>query len=842
LRADQPFRRLRKMKYAVLGIFLLLSISFYGQQAKVTGKVTGEQDNPLPGVNVFVRGTPTGVITDLDGLYTLIVPAQERVIIMYSLLGYEKDSIALVLELNENRKVVKRLSQRTYDRSAFEIVDQQERESMIQRLDPKIAQTIVGPGGGVEMILKTLPGVYSNNEMSSQYSVRGGNFDENLVYVNDVEIYRPFLVRAGQQEGLSFANPDMIQDLKFSAGGFDAQYGDKLSSVLDITYKRPKKFAGAAGASLLGGTLQLEGASKGYRLAYMIGARQRTTQYLLNSLDVTGQYRPSFTDVQTYISYNLTTNWDIDFLGNYAVNNYRIFPVDQRTEFGTINQALRLRVFFEGKEQNRFATSMGAVTSTWRPHSKLKLKLIASAFDSDESERSDVLGQYFIDELERDLSSASFGDVAFNRGIGSYLTYVRNRLQYQVQNIEHKGFYETGDHYFKWGIRAQSERIEDQLNEWRMVDSADFSLPQMPGDSILLDQVIKARSSLFSMRYQTYVQDNFRWRRDSVEFVVTAGVRANYWTLNEQLLISPRVAFSVRPLNWERDIVFRAAVGHYAQPPFYRELRSLEGVLNPDLKAQESWHFILGTDFNFTAWNRPFNFYAETYYKALSNLVPYEVDNVRIRYYADNISDGFAYGLDMKVNGEFVKGVQSWASLSLMRTMEDIRNDFYYEYYNSDGERIVPGFTANKEVADSIRREPGFIPRPTDQRLNFSLFFQDYLPRNPTLGMQITIIFGTGLPMGPPDFNRFRDTLRIPPYRRVDLGFSKHFISPDTKVSATSPFRHLNSLSLSLEVFNLLGVNNTVSYLWLKDVTNRLYGIPNYLTNRLLNLRLQATF
>ena len=830
------------VKYLQLSLLLFSSTFIFGQQAKITGKVTGEQDNPLPGVNVFIKGSTSGVISDIDGLYTLTVPAEEPIVVMYSLLGYEKDSVALVLKLNEKRRVVKRLSQRTYDRSAFEIIDQEERESMIKRLDPKIAQTIVGPGGGVEMILKTLPGVYSNNEMSSQYSVRGGNFDENLVYVNDVEIYRPFLVRAGQQEGLSFANPDMIQDLKFSAGGFDAQYGDKLSSVLDITYKRPKKFAGAAGASLLGATLQLEGATKGYRLTYMIGARQRTTQYLLNSLDVSGQYRPSFTDVQTYVSYNIRTNWDIDFLGNYAVNNYRIFPEDQRTEFGTINQALRLRVFFEGKEQNRFATTMGAITSTWRPHSKLKLKLIASAFDSDESERSDVLGQYFIDELERDLSSESFGDVAFNRGIGSYLTYVRNRLQYQVQNIEHKGFWERGDHYFKWGARAQSERIEDQLNEWRMVDSADFSLPQMPGDSIILDQVIKARSNLFSMRYQTYIQDNFRWRKDSIEFVVTAGVRANYWTLNEQLLISPRVAFSVRPLKWNRDIVFRAAAGHYAQPPFYRELRSLEGVLNPNLKAQESWHFILGTDFNFTAWNRPFNFYAETYYKSMHNLVPYEVDNVRIRYYADNISDGFAYGLDMKVNGEFVKGVQSWVSLSLMRTMEDIRNDFYYEFYNSDGELIIPGFTANKEVSDSIRREPGFIPRPTDQRLNFSLFFQDYLPRNPTLGMQITIIFGTGLPMGPPDFNRYRDTLRIPPYRRVDLGFSKHFISPDKKVSASSPFRHLKTLSLSLEVFNLLGVNNTVSFLWLKDVTNRLYGIPNYLTNRLLNLRLQATF
>ena len=825
--------------------FFLLCISFgsFAQTATITGRVTGEQGNLLSGVAIFITGDLGNAVTsDAEGRFKMTVPADQQMYLVFYFTGFETDTMALRLKPNEQRFIDRYLSKKIQDISEFEVISKGDRESGLQRLDPLIVNTLTGPGDAISMTLKTLPGVYSNNELSSQYSVRGGNYDENLVYVNDVEIYRPFLVRAGQQEGLSFANPAMVENLRFSAGGFEAKYGDKMSSVLDITYKRPKKFGGSASASVLGGNLQLEGATKNYRLSGMIGARYRTTQYLLNSLDVQGQYRPAFTDIQGYLLFNISDEWDIDFLTNYAVNNYRVFPQTQSTEFGTINQALQLKIYFDGKDQSRFATTMGAVTTTWKPTRKIKLKLIASAFNSDESEKSDVSGEYYINELERDLGSQDFGDVAFNRGIGAYQTFIRNQLQYTVANVEHKGYYETGAHYLQWGARVQQEMITDNLKEWRMVDSAGFSMPLLPNDEIILDSYVKSSATLNSMRYQGYIQDNYHWRSDSVDFAITGGLRTNHWTVNNQTLVSPRVVFSFSPLSWKRDITFRMAAGHYAQPPFYRELRGFDGSLNRNLKAQESWHFISGADFTFKAWGRPFGFYAEGYYKVLKNLVPYEIDNVRVRYYADNISDGYATGIDMKVNGEFVKGVQSWASMSIMKTQEDLRNDFYYIRYNSEGKEIVPGLTTNKVAVDSQRVEPGYIPRPTDQRFNFSLFFQDYLPKNESISMQITLVFGSRLPLGPPDFNRYRDTLRIPPYRRVDIGISKQFIRAGKPLPKTSPFHNLKTLTLSLEVFNLLGVNNTVSYIWIKDVTNRTYAIPNYLTNRLLNVRLQASF
>jgi hypothetical protein len=829
-------------------LLLLFPVSFfsgvYAQKALLKGKITGEQGNLMAGVLVYEAGNQkVNATTDIDGLFQLSVDAERKVRIVISSIGYKKDTLTFLLKKDEIRNVNHVLS--LIIQNTFEVVDKSDRKGFIQRIDPRITQNMTGPGDAIAMTLKSFAWVKSNSELSSQYSVRGGNFDENLVYVNDVEIYRPFLVRAGQQEGLSFANPDMIEGLKFSGGGFEAKYGDKMSSVLDITYKRPTGFHGSIGASVLGGNLQLEGSTKNYRLSGMIGARYRTTQYLLNSLDVQGQYRPAFTDVQAYLLYNITDKWDIDLLSNYAVNNYRVFPQSQRTEFGTINQALQLRVFFDGKEQSRFATSMAAITSTWKPRKNIRLKFITSAFNSSETERSDVMGQYFIDELERDIGKDNFGDVAFNRGIGSYITFIRNRLDYLVLNAEHKGYIDKGPHFFQYGLRAQSEEIRDRIKEWKMVDSADYSLPDFPADSIILNQVIRASASLSSMRYQAYAQYNYEWLTDSLEWSLTGGLRANHWTLNGQTIVSPRLVFSLRPLNWKRDITFRAAAGHYAQPPFYRELRGFDGSINPNVKAQESWHFIAGTDFTFKSWGRPFSLYAEVYYKILRNLVPYEVDNVRIRYFADNLSDGYAAGFDMKVNGEFVKGVQSWASISLMKTMEDIRNDFYYDYYDSLGRKIIPGYSSIKQATDSVKILPGYIPRPTDQRFNFSLFFQDYLPKNPTLSMQITLVFGSRLPMGPPDNVRYRDTLRIPAYRRVDIGFSKHFITKDRKLQYkehNSFLKHFNSLVLSLEVFNLLGINNTVSYLWIKDVTNRTYGVPNFLTNRLINLRLQASF
>jgi hypothetical protein len=837
-------------QHFTISLICLISLCFLGvsqlqaqDKAVIYGKVTGDRSKPLEQAIVSViYFKPLGVATDANGKYELSIPANESLQVIYSFLGFKKDTVNLRLAPGERREINIKLKEIILDRNVVEIRDNYFRTSTIKPLDPKLASKIATPGDGITSLLRTMPGVFTRDEMSSQYSVRGGNYDENLVYVNDVEIYRPFLVRAGQQEGLSFANPDMVSALKFSAGGFDAKYGDKMSSVLDINYKRPVKFAGSAAASLLGANLHLEGAVGGTRLSYMIGARQRTTQYLLNSLDVSGQYRPSFADVQAFLSYMITTDWSIEFLGNYALNNYRVIPESRTTDFGTINEALRLQVFFQGQEQNRFETLMGAITSTYKPNKELTLKFITSAFNSRESERFDVEGFYRIDELERDLGSDNFGNSAFTRGIGSYLQFARNRLDYQVVNVEHKGYLDKQKHFIQWGARAQTELINDRLNEWRMVDSADFSLPILPLDEILLQDVVKATANFRSFRYQGYIQDNIEWyNKDTVKFTFTYGLRANHWTLNGQTLLSPRLSLSFQP-KWEKDVLFRISAGHYAQPPFYRELRAFDGALNKNLKAQESYHIIAGMDYDFKAWDRPFNFYGEVYYKYLTNLVPYEIDNVRIRYYAENSAVGYAKGIDMRVNGEFVKGVQSWASLSLMKTEEDILNDFYYEYFNTDGERIVPGFTFNQEVADSVRYEPGFIPRPTDQRFNFSLFFQDYLPNNPTLSMQITLIFGSRLPIGPPDFERYKDTLRIPSYRRVDLGFSKMLISKDKKLVKSKFLKTFNEMWLSLEVFNLFGTNNTISYLWIKDVTNRTYAVPNYLTNRLLNLRLQANF
>jgi hypothetical protein len=592
-------------------------------------------------------------------------------------------------------------------------------------------------------------------------------------------------------------------------------------------------------ASILGGNVQLENTFFNNRFSALAGFRYRTTQYLLNSLDTRGEYRPSFMDFQSAFVYSITDKLDVEVLLNYAINNYRVQPQDRETEFGTINQALRLRVFFDGNENSSFDTKMGALSFNYRPNSKTRFKFISSAFQSVEEEKTDVEGAYLIDELERGLGNDNFGDVAYNRGVGSFLSYIRNRLVYQVANIEAKGYAERGKHYFQFGVKAQHENVQDRINEWRMIDSAEYSIPMFPYELIVFPEVIKSKIAIQSNRLMAYVQDQISWnnRDTSITYNLTYGIRANHWTLNGQTLVSPRLVFSIRPKG-NRNLVYRLATGHYAQPAFYRELRRLDGTINTNLKAQESYHVIAGTEFDFTAFDRPFRFFVEGYYKYLKNLVPYEIDNVRLRYFGENLSNGYATGIDFRVNGEFVKGIQSWANMSFMQTAEDIIGDFYYKYYNGEGERV---FNV-QEATDSIRFEPGYIPRPTDQRFNFSLFFQDYLPINESISMQMTLTFGSRLPLGPPDNSRFRDTLRMPPYRRVDLAVAKQFVGPKAKRQFEGYLKYFKTLDLSLEVFNLLGTNNTVSYLWVKDVTNRTYAVPNYLTNRLLNLRLQASF
>lgn len=831
------------MKY-IFGVVVFLSLfsnQLKAQKAIIYGKITSATTGkPIDGATVGItQPVQSGTFAENDGTFKLSVPAQVPLKVIARYVGFKPDTIEITCNENEFHKLNFKLDENLTTVRIFETVDNRNRDLGLISIDPKIISNITGPGDAIAATVKTLPGVYSNNELSSQYSVRGGNYDENLVYVNDIEIYRPFLVRAGQQEGLSFANANMVDNLKFSAGGFEAKYGDKLSSVLDIRYRKPTKFAGSAMASILGGNVQLENTFFNNRFSALAGFRYRTTQYLLNSLDTRGEYRPSFMDFQSAFVYSITDKLDVEVLLNYAINNYRVQPQDRETEFGTINQALRLRVFFDGNENSSFDTKMGALSFNYRPNSKTRFKFISSAFQSVEEEKTDVEGAYLIDELERGLGNDNFGDVAYNRGVGSFLSYIRNRLVYQVANIEAKGYAERGKHYFQFGVKAQHENVQDRINEWRMIDSAEYSIPMFPYELIVFPEVIKSKIAIQSNRLMAYVQDQISWnnRDTSITYNLTYGIRANHWTLNGQTLVSPRLVFSIRPKG-NRNLVYRLATGHYAQPAFYRELRRLDGTINTNLKAQESYHVIAGTEFDFTAFDRPFRFFVEGYYKYLKNLVPYEIDNVRLRYFGENLSNGYATGIDFRVNGEFVKGIQSWANMSFMQTAEDIIGDFYYKYYNGEGERV---FNV-QEATDSIRFEPGYIPRPTDQRFNFSLFFQDYLPINESISMQMTLTFGSRLPLGPPDNSRFRDTLRMPPYRRVDLAVAKQFVGPKAKRQFEGYLKYFKTLDLSLEVFNLLGTNNTVSYLWVKDVTNRTYAVPNYLTNRLLNLRLQASF
>lgn len=823
------------MRYLIFITFLLFSVFVMSQEkAVVFGKVIGEKGKPLELVNVAISGLPGGTMTDKKGKYELEVPANKEIYITISFIGYEKEVEQVFLKTGDRKEINKTLKFTYTELPQIEIEDKHIRSTNLVRIDPKLAFNVPTSSDRIPTLLKTLPGVSSSNELSSQYSVRGGNFDENLIYVNDIEIYRPFLIRSGQQEGLGFVNSDLVSSLLFSAGGFDAKYGDKMSSVLDIQYKKPNEFGGSASISLLGASFHVEGTADKHRFSYLLGVRYKTNQYLLNAMETKGDYKPSFTDVQALLSYNISKKFEISVLGNIAGNKYKLVPESRQTDFGTVQQAQRLTIYFDGQEVDNYQTYLGGVTATYKPNSKTRLKLIASGYNSIESETYDVIGQYWIGRVESNFGSENFGDVIETQGVGTYQNHARNNMDINVFNIGHKGTMEIGNKLLQWGIKYQNESVDNEMNEWIMIDSAGYSLPRPPDSVGYVDpsvqpdnpfdlyELIKTSAQLNSNRITAYIQNTWGLDPDISKVTFTAGIRANYWDFNNQLVISPRATISYKP-EWKRDVLFRFSTGLYYQPPFYRELENYNGQINYNQKAQTSVHFVAAGDWNFFAWSRPFKFVTEIYYKYLDNLIPYMVDNVRIRYYAFEQAHGYSVGIDMKVNGEFVRGVESWASLSVMKTEENIYDDFYYDY---------------KENPE----DPGYIPRPTDQRVNFSLFFQDYLPRNPTYKMSLTLIFGSSLPFGPPNSPRYKQTLRMPPYRRVDIGFSKEFIGEHTKFSSKNPLRAFKSLWLTLEVLNLLQVNNTVSYIWVTDIYGRQYAVPNYLTPRQVNVKLVARF
>ncbi len=831
------------LKSFVLLITLLIGTATFAQEkAVIFGRITNQKGNPVELANIAISGVPGGTITDKKGRYELKVPANRALFISFTYMGYSKEVEKVNLKPGERKEVNKTLEISSMDLTEVEVEGEQLRAGSMSRIDPKIAINFPNSSDAIPAILKTLPGVSSNNELSSQYSVRGGNFDENLIYVNDIEIYRPFLIRSGQQEGLSFVNSDLTSSLLFSAGGFDAKYGDKMSSVLDIQYKKPYEFGGSASISLLGASFHVEGmaakktegkADKN-KFTYLLGVRYKTSKYLLNALETKGDYQPSFLDIQSLLTYDISKKLELSLLMTVSQNQFRLIPESRETDFGTVQNAKRLTIYFDGQEADKYLTYLGGLTFTYKPNRHTRLKLIGSGYNSKESETYDLMGQYWIGQVSTDFGSENFGDVVENQGVGTQLEHARNRMDINVYNIEHKATMEKGENLIQWGLKFQHENVTDEMREWTMIDSAGYTQPRPP-DSIgyvypgaqvnyafeMMDY-IKTNANITSNRYTAFAQNTWTHKSDSSMLLVTAGIRANYWDFSQQIVVSPRITVSYKP-NWKRDIMFRFSTGYYFQPPFYREIKDIDGTLNYNPKAQESIHFVLGSDLNFKAWGRPFKFITEVYYKSLNRLIPYMVDNVRIRYYAFDQSHGYTTGIDFKINGEFVPGIESWASLSVMSTAENVDND---NYINSEGVEV----------------KPGFIPRPTDQTVNFSLFFQDYLPRNPTYKMSLTLIFGSSLPFGPPDSPRYKQTLRMPPYRRVDIGFSKELIGEYSRFSPKNPLRGFKSVWLTLEILNLLQINNTVSYTWVTDVYGEMYAVPNYLTTRQLNIKLVARF
>ena len=803
-------------QYLFILLLSALTGSLHAQQGTISGVVRGSDNLPLPFVNIAVKGTTTGTTTGNDGRYEMAVPAGRDIVILYSYIGYDTDSILIRLKDREKRKLDHVMQPVSTQLESIEVRDQQLRTNTFNRLDPKVLTTIPTINASVEDLIKTMPGVSSRNELSSQYSVRGGNFDENLVFVNDIEIYRPYLVRSGQQEGQSFLNPDLVSGISFSSGGFDAKYGDKMSSVLDIRYRKPTGFAASADVSLLGASAHAEGMILP-KLSFLVGTRYKTNSYLLKGLDTEGNYKPRFFDVQGMFNYEISRKWELSVLGTFTDNVYKLTPETRETSFGTLDEAYRIRIYFDGRESDKYQNWLAAATLTWRPTEDVRLRLIGSAFRTYEAETYDISGEYWLGKLEV-FQGTEQGEVTEVLGVGAYLQHARNYLDGTVYNLEHRGSRERESSSLTWGLKYQHEHFNYIISEWELQDSAGYSLPRPPDEpgsnnppkyDIVLWDFTRSNNTVTTNRLSGFIQDMWTFHTGSGDIALTAGVRGIWYDFNNQFLVTPRVNFSFKP-KWKHETVFRVSGGLYSQPPTFREMTDLEGEVVPGLKAQTSYQVVAGSDYYFKAWGRPFKFVTEAFYKYIQDLIPYEIDNLKIRYYGTNDAHGYAAGIDFRVHGEFVRGAESWASLSFLKTEE------YFE--------------------------GSWIPRPTDQRMNLAIFFQDYIPNFPTWKMNLTLMYGTGLPFGPPDSPRSAQTLRIPPYRRVDIGLSKQLIGPGTSFSAKNPLRAFESLWISLDIFNLLQISNTVSYLWITDINGTEYAVPNYLTPRTFNLKISAKF
>lgn len=834
-------------------IIALLLFTFAAQAqhlpvATLYGKVTDEHNRPIEMVNVVVLDLLTGQTTNSRGAYELQVLSDTTLVVGFSYIGYEPKQVTVRLRQGENRKLDITLKSTATMLPDAVISDRAVDASSLTRLNAKQATLLPTMGGGVETLIKTLPGVVSNNELSSQYRVRGGNFDENLIYVNGIEIYKPFLVGSGQQEGLSFVNSQLVNNIEFSAGGFAAEYGDKMSSVLDVTYKIPRETAGSLSLSLLGAEAHVEGATNNEKLTYLVGARYKNTALALGMMNTKGDYRPNFTDVQALFHFKLNEKWELSALGYYSKNNYLLVPQNAQIDIGTIDLPLRANVYFDGQEMDDYTTGLGALTLSYKPNKDLNMRWIASAYSAYETETFDIQEQYFFGVRNTSFGSETFGEVIDNHEIGTQIKHARNAFYAQVYNLDHKGLYAYDSHLLKWGLRFQHQEIDDVVDEWQLFDSAGYTLPHTPDviggypvelPEIGMDFSHKAHNRLSINNLDGFIQNSWTIPyEDKGEFVVTGGLRANYWGYNRKVYISPRAGIAYKPEDEHREVVYRLSGGVYNQTPFYRENRMMDGSLYDKAEAQRSYQIVAGNDFKFRAFNRPFILTSEAYFKWFTHVIPYDIDNVRIRYYADQSARAYATGLDFKVNGEFVKGIDSWASLSFMRAREDIRGDYLLVGIHGD---TLPFYNhSDDQVADTVAL--GWHSRPSDQLLNFSLFFQDYIPNFPTWRVNMTLTFGTGLPYNSNNSDFYDPSGRYRSYRRVDIGFSKQLITEASSFSKGNPLRYVKNMFVSVDVFNLLDIPNTISYTWVKYIDNRYYGVNNYLTPRYINVKLVMEF
>ena len=798
------------------------------QTAKVAGLILDENNQPIVGVSISYQ--TKSVTSDENGFYELIVPANQKVVLVFTHSALKSITVPLKLKTGENFEYHLMMNDKAEQLQDVVVTSSRRRVQGITSIEPETIRRNPSANAGIESVLKTFAGVNSNSELSSQYSVRGGNYDENLVYVNEIEVYRPFLIRSGQQEGLSFTNTDMVQNVDFSAGGFQAKFGDKLSSVLDITYRKPKKYSLTAEASYLGGALTLEGISKNKKWSAITGIRYRDNSLLVNSQETQTNFRPTFADVQTNVNFQPNKKWQFSFLGNISQNKYNYQPLTRQTNFGTIDEPIALQVFYEGQEKDKYQTLFGAIKTNFIPNERNNFRLIGSIYHTQEQEYFDIFAAYFLGDVDTNIGSETLGEVTFNRGIGTQLNHARNDLDALIVNAEIKGTHQLKNkkHQVDWGIKYTRENIRDRIVEWEVIDSVGFSInppqfslpneqPYSPYTGPLVPyQNVRATNFVDIDRLSGFAQWNTKTLIGDSQFWITAGARFHNWLVSgneilnakRQTVFSPRAQLVLKP-DWKKDMIFRLSFGYYHQPPFYRELRDALGIVHPNVKAQQSQHLVISNDFNFKMNNRPFKLVTEGYYKSMTDVNSYTLDNVRIRYRANNEAVAYAYGLDMRLNGEFVPGTESWLSFGYMKTEENLNNK-------------------------------GYIARPTDQRLKFGILFQDYMPNLPSMKLYMNLVYNTGLPGGSPSYaDPYVYQTRLRDYRRADVGFSYVMTERNRQRPESHWLKKFQDLSVGFEIFNLFNNQNAITNTWVRDVyTKTQYGIPNYMTTRVFNIKL----